>query len=168
MTRRSGLQVLVQLARAPRRDAQWSPAGERRYDAEFTFATTEILAHVGDAHWGPLAQHAREQLGRVLQNGGAGCAFLLTANGPVPVGTHAGEALGVDGILEAGSWAAGVLKDAALAAGDPYFTAMLHEEGGAAAAWMSDGVCYVALCTDRSDFVCLLARLRRGHDEDAR
>jgi hypothetical protein len=155
-------EALAQLACTTVQDARWTPAGDRKYDAEFTFSTTELLAHASDTYWGPLAQVVRDELDRVLENGGTGCAFVPSSDGvPVPIGVHDAEALGAEGIVELGRWAAGVLHSAAGIVPSSRFVGALKEEGIAAAAWTHDGICYAALLANSIDFANVVIRLKR-------
>jgi hypothetical protein len=150
--------VIAHIAKTTAAQPEWLPAREGRHDAQFTFSSAELLTHIADAEWGPIAQLAREDLARALENGGHGCAYVASGNALQPLGV-VGE-LGVEEILALGRWAHRAILDATRFTSDARFVSLARENGDSLTAWSRAGFVYAALCTDRSDLVCILARLR--------
>ncbi|HEX7828365.1 MAG TPA: hypothetical protein VF787_01855 [Thermoanaerobaculia bacterium] len=145
-------------------EAVWVPSREGRHDAQFTFSTSEILAHVADSEWGPLAQLARERLSNVLQNGGRGCAYVPTCDGLLPLGL-AGEELEVQEMIALGAWAERALAGAARLSDGAAFISLSSFDGDSLSAWSRDGFVYVTVCSERSDLACVLAHVREQSEE---
>jgi hypothetical protein len=150
--------AVARIAGTTRSEAAWLPSREERHDAHFTFSPAELLTRVADAEWGPLAQLARDELARVLESGGRGCAYVPSGDGLLPLGV-VGDELVVEEILALGRWAQRALLDATRFTQDPRFVSLARSNGDSLTAWSRSGFVYAALCTERSDLGCILARL---------
>jgi hypothetical protein len=151
--------AIAHIARSQSDPPVWLPSREGRHDARFTFTAAEILAHVGDGEWGPLAQVAREELARTLQNGGRGCVYVPSQQNILPAGIAGGD-LDVCDVLALGEWAARALAGAARQTPEASFVSLSTPNGESLAAWRRGGFVYAAVCTERSDLACILATLR--------
>ncbi len=137
----------------------WLPSRGEQHDAQFTFSLAELLTHIADAEWGPLAQLAREELARSLQSGGRGCVYVPSGDGLLPLGVI-GDDLEVVEVLTLGRWAQRALLDVSRFTRSARFVSLSRPNGDSLTAWSRAGFVYAALCTDRSDLACILARLR--------
>jgi hypothetical protein len=121
-----------------------------------------LLAHAADAQWGPLATLAQETLESLLENGGSGCALVVSEGAIVPLAAHGLETFGAAGLIELAEWTLQFLRSAEAAARHARVAALLRDDGPSAIAWSDEGIHFAALCADRSDLVNILAHLRRN------
>lgn len=151
------------LALADHSVTRWQPASVDHYDLNFTFSTSELLAHSADGWWGPLAAKARENLNAAIRGSAArGLAFLCTPgthDSIVPVGMVGTEHLTAREALAAGHAAVGTMKSCEALAG--HLVATTLTDGCTAVVWVDDGAYYLVMGNERSEMAFVLAHLSR-------
>lgn len=155
--------TIAQIVATHDAEPSWISSREATHDARFTFSPAELLAHIADAEWGPLAQLGREELSRSLAAGGRGCAFVGAGDDLLPVGL-VGEELEVEDVLALGAWARSSLVTASRIGERARFVSATRG-AESLVAWTAAGFVYAAVCVDRSDLACILASIRTAEEE---
>ena len=139
----------------------WVPNRTRRYDAQFTFNSTEILVAVGVRSDKERGLRAKGALENALQDGAAGAAFRADPQRELPICEIRGEQIGVEGLVELGRWAHFALERSSRFSPAEVVAATSASRSGALA-WSAEGVVYTALCEDRAVLSYLMSRRSRG------
>jgi hypothetical protein len=91
----------------------WTSDSSKRYDAEFTFGTTELVCCIGAFGREDAAEEAARTLLKVTPDSSVGAAFLADGSHPLPLAQVSADAWCCQSLVDLGDWAR-----AALASGE--------------------------------------------------
>ena len=106
-------EALARLSGAARLVLTWASNRSKRYDAQFTFGTSELLCCIGALGLEAEAEEASRKLREVTPDRSVGVAFLTAAGPSLPVAQVSAESWRSQSLIDLGEWAT-----AALGSGD--------------------------------------------------
>jgi len=89
----------------------WTPNRTRRYDAQFTFGTSELLCCIGALGVEAKAEEADRTLREVTPDRSVGVAFLTGTDHLLPVAQVSAESWRSQSLLDLGEWALAALEN---------------------------------------------------------
>lgn len=103
--------------------ASWVPRAGKSYSPRFTFATSELLAHIGASTHLEVATQLRPVLATSFAEGEWAAAFVRSSTSafPEPVAVHGAAPRSATTLVRFGKWAASVLDVAAAFSDDGAF-----------------------------------------------
>jgi hypothetical protein len=107
-------EAIARLSATNRLTLTWASNRTRRYDAQFTFGTAEMLCSVGSLGFDSAASQAQKKLAEVTPENGIGLAFVEGAHHPfqaLPVAQVGAEGWGCQSLVDLGNWARNELRD---------------------------------------------------------
>ncbi len=104
-------EAIARLAGADSLTLTWSFHRNQRYDAQFTFGTTEIVCCIGALGLEPKAVEADRTLREVTPEQSVGVAFLAGSCHGLPVAQVSAESWSCQSLLDLGDWALAALGD---------------------------------------------------------
>jgi hypothetical protein len=142
----------------------WVAHRRQRYDAQFTFSPTELLAGVGAACLPELAEAAQTELDSVLRAGGRGVAFAWVGAQaelfPI-VEVHSSQ-FSVGETVHLGKWAVRMLDTPLMLRAVPRLVSTLGAGGDALVTWLTGGIVYVVVCQHPSSLAHVLGKRARA------
>jgi hypothetical protein len=102
-------EAIARLSGAASLALSWSSNGTRRYDAQFTFATSELLCCIGALGLEPKAIEADRTLREVTPERSVGVAFLTGTEHALPVAQVSAENWRCQSLVDLGEWALAAL-----------------------------------------------------------
>jgi hypothetical protein len=106
-------EAIAHLSAAPRLTLTWTPNRSQRYDARFTFGTSELLCCIGALGVEAKAEAADGKLREVTPDRSVGVAFLAEADHPLPVAQVSAESWRCQSLVDLCEWARSSLGDGA-------------------------------------------------------
>lgn len=148
---------------APSQELAWVEHRKRGYDARFTFVPGEILVGLVGLRMSASAVHAQAALRLAVDAKKPGAAFARVPGAavPLPVAATGMGALPVRELLGLGRWAMDTLDLAGAFEPGRHLVGAVADTGRSIITWLDDGVVYVALCEDPSEFAGTLAKILR-------
>ncbi|HEX7604009.1 MAG TPA: DUF4388 domain-containing protein [Polyangiaceae bacterium] len=146
-------------------ELSWVEHRKRAYDARFTFVPGEILVGLVGLRMSVRAAHAQATLRLAVDVPNAGAAFARVQGAafPLPVAATGMETLPVRELVGIGRWAMDTLDLAGAFEPERRLVGAVADTGRALLTWLDEGLVYVAVCEDPSEFACALVKLRRTH-----
>jgi hypothetical protein len=141
----------------------WHPNRTRKNAAQFTFTPAEILVCLRVLGSDDVTSRASRSLEPVMEDSVVAAAFFLGASERdfLPVVQVRGETVGVDGLVQLGSWArCAVELTNAFISGEKLFAAT-NAGHQTAVSWTAENLLCAALCEDRSSLSVLVAHRAR-------
>ena len=89
----------------------WATNRQRRYDAQYTFSTSEVLSCVGSFGFEEEATEARQTLQEITPREAVGLAYLTDASHELPLAHVAAEDWDCEELVELGKWARDALPE---------------------------------------------------------
>jgi hypothetical protein len=134
-----------------------------RYDARFSYSTTEVLVTLGALSDQTTATLARVELKRRVPEGGRGAAYTRDRYGAgiIPIGEVGTADLSSETFMDMGAWATSTLDVAAAVADEVRAVTGTAPDGQSIAAWSESGVIYTVLCPTMRSYARLLSSLVR-------
>ena len=134
-----------------------------RYDARFTYSTTEVLATLGALGDPAAATLARIELKRCVPEGGRGAAYTRDRDGAgiIVIGELGTGDVSSEALMDMGAWATSTLDVAAAVTDEVRAVTGTTPEGQEIAAWSESGVIYMVLCPTMRSYARLLSSLAR-------
>ncbi|MGH9389823.1 MAG: hypothetical protein ACRD1Z_09420, partial [Vicinamibacteria bacterium] len=106
-------EAIARLSAAASLTLTWAFNRTRRYDAQFTFGTAELLCCIGAFGFEPKAVEADRTLREVTPDRAVGVAFLAGADHTLPVAQVSAETWCCQSLLDLGEWALAALGNGA-------------------------------------------------------
>lgn len=134
-----------------------------RYDARFTYSTTEVLVTLGALGDPSVATLARLELKRCVPEGSRGAAYTRDRDGTgiIPIGEVGTADVSSETLMDMGAWATSTLDVASAVANEVRAVTGTTPEGQSIVAWGDCGVIYMALCPTMRSYARLLSSLTR-------
>jgi hypothetical protein len=129
-------EAIARLSATTRLTLTWASNRTRRYDAQFTFSTAEVLCSVGSLGLDGEASQARSKLVEVTPENGIGLAFLDEGPYPFPVAQVGAEDWASQSLVDLGAWARNELRDQVSVLASDTLQSIKR-------AWRADGLLYV-------------------------
>ena len=104
-------EAIALLATAQRISPVWASNRQRRYDAQYTYSTVDLLSCVGSFGWEEEARDAEETLREIIPKSAVGIAFLAEGRNGLPVAQVAADDWDCNSLIELGDWAINALAD---------------------------------------------------------
>jgi len=98
-------EAIARLSAAARLSLTWDSNRTRRYDAQFTFGTSELLCCIGALGLETKAVEADLTLREVTPDRSVGVAFLAAKDRPLPVAQVSAESWCCQSLVDLGEWA---------------------------------------------------------------
>jgi len=146
-------------------DVEFQHHKHHRYDARFTYSTTEVLVTLGALSDQARATLARSVLKRCVPESGRGAAYTRDPGGAgvIPIGEIGTADVASEAFMALGAWAASTLDVAAAVTSEVRAVTGTTPEGESIAAWSESGVIYMVLCPTLASYARLISSLaRRG------
>ena len=89
----------------------WATNRQRRYDAQYTFSTSELLSCAGSFGFEEQASEAQQTLQEITPTGGVGLAYLADTSHELPLAHVAAEGWDCEELVELGKWARDALPE---------------------------------------------------------
>jgi len=89
----------------------WASNRQRRYDAQYTFSTSELLSCAGSFGFEDEADEARQTLREITPREAVGLAYLADTSHQLPLAHIAAEGWDCEELVEMGQWAREALSD---------------------------------------------------------
>lgn len=89
----------------------WASNRRRRYNAEYTFSTPELLSCIGSFGFEKEARQAQQTLREITPREAVGLAYLVQPSKELPLAHVAAEGRDCDELVELGNWARRVLPE---------------------------------------------------------
>jgi hypothetical protein len=89
----------------------WASNRQRRYDAQFTFSTSELLSCAGGFGFEEQAEDAEHTLKEITPKEAVGLAYRADATHELPIAHVSAENWECEELVEIGKWARGALPD---------------------------------------------------------
>jgi hypothetical protein len=106
-------EAIARLSAAASLTLTWAPNRTGRYDAQFSFATSELLCCIGALGLETAAEEADQTLREVTPERSVGVAFLTGADHGLPVAQVSAESWCCQSLLDLGEWALAALGNRA-------------------------------------------------------
>jgi hypothetical protein len=106
-------EAIARLSAAARLTLTWDSNRTKRYNAQFTFGTSELLCCIGAFGLEPRAVAADLTLREVTPDRSVGVAFLTGKDHPLPVAQVSAESWCCQSLLDLGEWALAALGNGA-------------------------------------------------------
>lgn len=134
-----------------------------RYDARYTYSTTEVLVTLGALCDQSAATLARIELKRCVPEGGRGAAYTRDRDGAgiIPIGEVGTADVASEAFMDMGAWATSTLDVAAAVATEVRAVTGTTPEGQSIVAWSESGIIYMVLCPTLRSYARLVSSLAR-------
>ena len=106
-------EAIARLSAAASLTLTWAFNRTKRYDAQFTFGTSELLCCIGAIGFEPAAEEADRTLREVTPDRSVGIAFLTGTDHPLPVAQVSAESWCCQSLVDLGEWALAALGNGA-------------------------------------------------------
>ena len=135
----------------------------QRYDARFTYSTTEVLVTLGALGDQETATLARIELRRCVPEGGRGAAYTRDREGAgiIPIGEVGTADVSSEAFMDMGAWARSTLDVAAAVTSEVRAVTGTSPEGQSIVAWSESGIIYMVLCPTLRTYARLVSSLAR-------
>jgi hypothetical protein len=107
-------EAIARLSTAPRLTLTWASNRSRRYSANYTFGTPELLCHAAAFGIEDLAEEARRKLEDMTPANAVGVALLADARHSVPLAQVAAEDWASQSLVDLGEWARKAIREETL------------------------------------------------------
>jgi hypothetical protein len=111
--RQHSAEAIARLSSAARLTLTWDSNRTRRYNAQFTFGTSELLCSIGALGLEPKAEEADLTLREVTPDRSVGVAFLTGKDRSLPVAQVSAESWCCQSLVDLGEWALAALGNGA-------------------------------------------------------
>lgn len=150
-------------SRMPAHEVEFQHHKHHRYDARFTYSTTEVLVTLGALCDPSAATLARIELKRCVPEGGRGAAYARDRDGAgiLPVGEIGTADVSSEAFMDMGAWATSTLDVATAVASDVRAITGTTPEGQSIVAWSESKIIYMVLCPTLSSYARLVSNLAR-------
>lgn len=144
-------------------DIEFQHHKHHRYDARFTYSTTEVLVTLGALCDQSIATLARIELKRCVPEGGRGAAYTRDRDGAgiIPIGEVGTSDLSSEAFMDIGAWAISTLDVAEAVTSEVRALTGTTPEGQSIVAWSESGVIYIVLCPTLRSYARLVSSLAR-------
>lgn len=134
-----------------------------RYDARFTYSTSELLVTLGALSDHSRASVAQSELEHCVPEGGRGAAFARDPDGTgvIPIGELGAADVTCSAFMDLGAWATSTLDVAASVTSDVRAVTGTTPDGESIVAWSESGVIYLVLCPTLASTLSLISSLAR-------
>ena len=106
-------EAIARLSAAASLTLTWAFNRSKRYDAQFSFGTSELLCRIGAIGFEPAAEEADRTLREVTPDRSVGIALLTGTDHPLPVAQVSAESWCCQSLLDLGEWALAALGNGA-------------------------------------------------------
>ncbi len=133
---------------------------QQRYQARFTFSTSDLLVSFAGLVRPEAASRAKRRLRGVADHSAAGLAFLRDDSASLVVAGHQIEDMGVAGVTELTSWAAQTLDLSEAVDPDRKLVAAALDNRMSAVAWLENDLVYALVAHDATSLARILSKAR--------
>ncbi|HEU5072851.1 MAG TPA: hypothetical protein VFU02_01730 [Polyangiaceae bacterium] len=144
-------------------DIEFQHHKRQRYDARFTYSTTEVLVTLGALRDQSTATLARTELKRCVPESGRGAAYTRDRDGAgiIPIGEVGTGDVASEAFMDMGAWATSALDVAAAVTSEVRALTGTTPEGQSIVAWSDAGIIYAVLCPTLRSYARLVSSLAR-------